>query len=231
VHIDYSPSGYPVFSDPLDNDTEDDGWPDGAEFNAGTDPRLADTDGDGTVDPVESSRGRNPLVPDQRVTIRYSEMCVGADGLPGWHAGIFYFNFGAWRLSQTWPDTWLFSESLANWYNHCPAANSCRCEECGIGIRFCEDYCIHDLIYYGERVYVMEVGENFWLYGYLEMGDECDEIGYGGYTPEFSWSPGIEATPYIIPTVSQSFVLTTGAAFTDDGHAIDVTITGFIEVD
>ena len=230
VNLDGSPSGYPVFSDPLDDDTEDDGWPDGSEFNAGTDPRLADTDGDGTVDPVEYSRGRNPLVPDQRVTIRYVEMCVGADGLPGWHTGIFWFRFGAWRLSQTWPDRWLFSEDMADWYSHCPAANYCGCEECGVAVRFCENYC-RTLIYWGERAYVMEVGENFWLEGYLEMADACDEIGYGGLIPEFSWSPGIEATPYLIPMVSQSFTLTTGAAFTDDGHPIDVTITGFIEVD
>ena len=230
VYLEGGPAGYPVTSDPLDPDTDGDGWEDGDEHTAGTDPHLTDTDGDGTDDPVEPSRDRDPLTPDQRVTIRYIQMCVGEDGDPSYASGIFYFRYGAWLLSQSYPDTWLRSYNIAGNYSHCTDVNYGNCEECGMAFRFVDHTCLY-LVDYGEEVYVMDVGENFWLYAYVEMADICDEIGYGGLVPDYMWQTGIEAQPYTIPTTSQSFVLTSGEDYTDNGDPIEITVTGFIEVD
>ena len=52
-------------TDPLDDDSDDDGLNDGEEITAGTDPNNTDSDGDGLADGAEvATHGTDPLVAD-----------------------------------------------------------------------------------------------------------------------------------------------------------------------
>lgn len=62
-----------VFTDPLQDDTDHDGWKDNFEVtrNAPTDPTAPDTDGDGRLDAREGAANADPLVKDKVVTVTY----------------------------------------------------------------------------------------------------------------------------------------------------------------
>ena len=104
-----APSSYQVYSDPLDPDTDNDGWADGQEQVAGADPAKDDTDDDGLADPIEwtytteSGSARSPLVADRRIRVTFVYFRVIEDGItngPGfyrWFLGTVSGNdFNPW---------------------------------------------------------------------------------------------------------------------------------------
>jgi hypothetical protein len=242
VYLEHGPVGYPVYCDPLNPDTDNDGWHDGAEAGAGSDPTKSDTDDDGTADPVEATIvdsdgvARDPLVPDQRVTISWTEISTPEDGYPG-GAGIFYFGLGIYRPGETWADTFCNAWDIAHsqGISPCPASNYCSCHDCSRSrIRFCEGDS-QNLAWWGSvwpeyvtssQSYVMAHGELFWVYGGVNVYDDCNDNW-----PDFTWEFGTD-TDLFVPVQAQSLSYTTGTGvLDDDGDAIEINVRGVMYVD
>lgn len=73
-----------VRSDPLDPNSDADGWNDGTERTNLTNPNLSDTDGDGTIDSAEGAicagaNCRSPLWRDQKYTFTYTIVEINGD--------------------------------------------------------------------------------------------------------------------------------------------------------
>ena len=68
-----------VFPDPVNPNSDSDGWNDGTERSQGTDATNSDTDADGTNDNIEPPRGRNPKVKDRRIRLSYNRLVIVGD--------------------------------------------------------------------------------------------------------------------------------------------------------
>lgn len=124
---------YPVFSDPTNADTDFDGLNDGGEYKhtfngspaPATDPTDFDSDGDGRLDgeecnniaaalaactnPTTESLAAclsNPLVPDKRVTIRYTQLTVDRGQNDGAGTVDMAWRFQAQKSTEPYPGSW-----------------------------------------------------------------------------------------------------------------------------
>ena len=254
VYLNQEPAGYPVYSDPLDPDTDVDGWPDGTEHLYGTDPRKADTDEDGTFDAVEATRvatdgtSRDPLTRDQRVTIAFDWFTIITDGRPGgsgsclpsWPISMT-FEFGAWWVDGALADAWLTSEEFFDGesdYELCP-----ECWDGGsCGTSDCSSYCQIG----GSWVRINE-GTNLWFPGYVELPAksfiapyDTAFVPYGRVrlsenleTWKYVWQPFDTATPLMVPigTPLQLISDRTGPDVDADGEPVEMELSGRIMVD
>lgn len=169
-----------VFSNPLNDNSDSDGWDDGEEFTRGTNPSSSDTDGDTTNDDLEAAicagttPCRSPLTQDRRIYVRYTQIALEGDCETGdAHGDITY------RLRALGPDdttaTTIAFQGNGGFSSGDNEGQLCTCEDSSAGslLRVDNNYTFNITADGGEasRTYIVNYGESVLLAGHVSEID------------------------------------------------------------